>query len=118
MFANRHILVTGDQSPTAFAPSHLFPFALFFLYTHILTHSRTLLSLAASFQKTYDFKNIDKFHGTGAFNLTQYPEWDSLLNDLLFQPNDVMIVSAKQRQRGSKDNPYFKKQKVSWWWWS
>jgi hypothetical protein len=61
-------------------------------------------------QKKYEFQNLDSFHGTAAFNLTKYPAWDSILTDMIFQPPDVVIISAKRRGRGhggwSKDNPY------------
>ena len=58
----------------------------------------------------YHFNNLEKYHGTGAFNLTMYGSWDSILLDMLQQPPDVVIVSARRRGRGhggwSKDNPY------------
>ena len=61
-------------------------------------------------QTKFDFKNLESFHGTGAFNLTDYPEWDSMLLELMFTPPQVVVVSAKRRGRGhggwSKDNPY------------
>lgn len=42
--------------------------------------------------------------------MTKYPVWDSILADMLFQPPDVVIISAKRRGRGhggwSKNNPY------------
>ena len=58
----------------------------------------------------YHFNNLEKYHGTGAFNLTMYGSWDSILLDMLQQPPDVVVVSARRRGRGhggwSKDNPY------------
>lgn len=61
-------------------------------------------------QTKFYFKNLESFHGTGAFNLTNYPEWDSMLLELMFTPPQVVIISAKRRGRGhggwSKDNPY------------
>eukprot|EP00977_Amphora_coffeiformis_P023528 scaffold13527_cov202-Amphora_coffeaeformis.AAC.13 len=61
-------------------------------------------------QQRYNFANLEKYHGTGAFNLTEYGTWDAILLDMLQQPPDVVIVSARRRGRGhggwSKDNPY------------
>ena len=37
-----------------------------------------------------DFLNVQglmNYHGNGAFNITRYPTWDSLLLDLIHQPN-------------------------------
>jgi len=54
--------------------------------------------------------NLESFHGTGAFNMTLYPEWDSVLKQLLSQPPEVVIIQARRRGKGhggwSKDNPY------------
>jgi hypothetical protein len=56
------------------------------------------------------WKNLESFHGTGALNVTRFPSWSSVLMDVMQQPNDVVIVSAKRRGRGhggwSKNNPY------------
>ena len=53
---------------------------------------------------------MESYHGTGAFNLTKYPEWDSMLIEMMFMPADVVVISAKRRGRGhggwSKDNPF------------
>ena len=58
-------------------------------------------------EQKYEARNLDSFHGTGAFNLTKYPAWDDILTDLLFTPPDVVVVSTKVKRRGSKNNPYF-----------
>mmetsp|Transcript_1290 Transcript_1290/g.2163 ORF Transcript_1290/g.2163 Transcript_1290/m.2163 type:complete len:558 (+) Transcript_1290:3-1676(+) len=61
-------------------------------------------------------QNLGNFHGTGAFNVHMYPKWDSVLMDMLRQPNQKMIVSAKRRGRGhggwSKNNPYLQERWV------
>ncbi|KAK1741214.1 hypothetical protein QTG54_008466 [Skeletonema marinoi] len=61
-------------------------------------------------------QNLGNFHGTGAFNVQTYPTWDSVLIDILRQPNQKMIVSAKRRGRGhggwSKNNPYLQERWV------
>ena len=61
-------------------------------------------------QNRYNFSNLEKYHGTGAFNLTEYGTWDAILLDMLQQPPDVVVVSARRRGRGhggwSKNNPY------------
>ena len=41
---------------------------------------------------------MEHYHGTGAFNLTKFDEWDSILRDMLSRPSDVVIVSAKGRR--------------------
>eukprot|EP00804_Cyclotella_cryptica_P012736 CCRYP_019209-RB/>CCRYP_019209-RB protein AED:0.10 eAED:0.10 QI:0/0.5/0.33/1/1/0.66/3/272/356 len=61
-------------------------------------------------------KGLANYHGTGAFNVTKYPTWDSLLLDMMMQKNEKMIVSAKRRGRGhggwSKNNPYLQERWV------
>ncbi len=61
-------------------------------------------------------QNLHNFHGTGGFNPLTYPNWDSVLLDILKQPNQKMIVSAKRRGRGhggwSKNNPYLQERWV------
>ena len=32
-------------------------------------------------------QNLGYYHGTGAFNVTRYPTWDSVLLDMMQQPN-------------------------------
>jgi hypothetical protein len=49
-------------------------------------------------QETLDFKKIDSFHGTGAFNATNFPSWDSLFLDLVNRPTETVVV-FKSRQR-------------------
>jgi hypothetical protein len=57
-----------------------------------------------------EWGNLESFHGTGALNITRFPDWSSVFMDLMKAPNDVVIVSAKRRGRGvggwSKNNPY------------
>jgi len=56
-------------------------------------------------------QNLLEYHGTGASFVTGM-HWDVPLLELLEQPKDVMIVSAKRRGNGhggwSKNNPYLK----------
>ena len=56
-------------------------------------------------------KNLLQYHGTGASFVTGL-DWDRPFLEMLEQPEDVMIVSAKRRGRGhggwSKNNPYLK----------
>lgn len=53
---------------------------------------------------------MENYHGTGAFNLTKWNTWDSILDDMLNQPKSCVIVQAKRRGRGhggwSANNPY------------
>jgi len=55
--------------------------------------------------------NLLAYHGTGAGFVTGL-DWDRPFLEMLEQPKDVMIVSAKRRGRGhggwSKNNPYLK----------
>lgn len=61
-------------------------------------------------ENTYGFENLENYHGTGAFNLTKYNSWNTILKDMLHRPADVVVVSARRRGRGhggwSKDNPF------------
>lgn len=56
-------------------------------------------------------KNLLSYHGTGAAFVTGV-HWDRPILEILDQPEEVMIVSAKRRGRGhggwSKNNPYLK----------
>jgi len=61
-------------------------------------------------EETYELGDFTRYHGTGAINVTQWSEWDSILLDMLHRPTDVIVVSARRRGRGnggwSKNNPY------------
>lgn len=56
------------------------------------------------------WSNLEEFHGTGALNLTIYPEWDTSLLKMMEEPPVVVVVRAKRRGKGhggwSKNNPY------------
>lgn len=56
------------------------------------------------------WRNMVNYHGLGALNNTRFPTWDTVLLELMEQPEDVLVVSAKRRGRGhggwSKNNPY------------
>lgn len=56
--------------------------------------------------------NLLEFHGTGAFNLTQWNSWDTVFLDMMKQPSQKIIIQARRRGRGrggwSKNNPYLK----------
>jgi len=61
-------------------------------------------------EKTLDFPSIDNFHGTGAFNQTKFPEWDSIFLDCVDRPEEVMVMEVRQRRRQRKlsgHNDYF-----------
>lgn len=67
-------------------------------------------------QKTLDFTSIDNFHGTGAFNQTKFPEWDSVFLDCVDRPEEVIVVEMRQRRRQQKlsgHNDYFESLKSS-----
>jgi len=40
------------------------------------------------------------YHGTGAFDITKYPAWDSFFLELIQQPKTSIIIQAKRRGRG------------------
>lgn len=56
------------------------------------------------------WRKMATYHGLGALNNTRFPSWDSALLEMMEQPEDVVVVSAKRRGRGhggwSKHNPY------------
>jgi hypothetical protein len=55
----------------------------------------------ARFQWIEDFlgvKGLANYHGTGAFNVTKYPTWDSLLLDMIVQKNGAFSLPC-QRQK-------------------
>lgn len=60
--------------------------------------------------------DLGNYHGTGAINITKYPSWDSVLYDIMNQPNTHVTVSAKRRGRGhggwSKNNPFLEERYV------
>jgi len=61
-------------------------------------------------EKTLDFVNIEKFHGTGAFNQTTFPEWDSIFLNYMDRPDEVIVMQIGRRRRQRKlsgYNPYF-----------
>jgi hypothetical protein len=61
-------------------------------------------------------KNLGDYHGTGAINVARHRTWDSVLYDMMNQPNTHMIVSAKRRGPGhgrrSKHNPHLAERDV------
>jgi hypothetical protein len=86
---------------------------IFLLYN--LRDSATIRWLQETYQ---DLVNIEHYHGTGALNLTKWNTWDSILTDMLFRENQVVVISAKRRrgQGGwSKNNPYIKEVSVTLW---
>jgi len=67
-------------------------------------------------EKTLDFTSIDNFHGTGAFNQTNFPEWDSIFLDCVDRPEEVVVIQMRQRRRQRKlsgHNAYFESLKPS-----
>lgn len=39
-------------------------------------------------------QNLGNYHGTGAFNVTKYPTWDSILLDMMRQKNGMLVIFA------------------------
>ena len=54
--------------------------------------------------------NLLEFHGTGVFNTTRFPSWDSIILNMIQNPPERIIVQARRRGGGrggwSKNNPY------------
>lgn len=59
-----------------------------------------------------DWKNLEHFHGIGAFNLTRFPTWDTMFLEMMGMPEEIVVVSSRKRGPGhgggSKNNPYLK----------
>jgi len=60
-----------------------------------------------------------EYHGTGAFNLTRWGEWDSVFLEMMEQPVNKIIIEARKRggrgaMGGSKNNPYLKEKFVEY----
>jgi len=57
-----------------------------------------------------DSHNLLEFHGTGVFNTTKFPTWDSILLTMIENPPEKIIIQARRRGLGrggwSKKNPY------------
>ena len=51
-------------------------------------------------EENYELKNMEHYHGTGAFNLTKYNTWDAILLDMLHKPKKTIIIQAKRRGNG------------------
>jgi hypothetical protein len=44
--------------------------------------------------------NLEYYHGTGAFNMTLFPNWDSVLLKILTKPKTTVEVTRKSRRAG------------------
>ena len=54
-----------------------------------------------------------EYHGTGALDFRLFPEWDTFLQELMDQPEDILIIEVKSRAQNnglSKNNPYREKE--------
>ena len=61
-------------------------------------------------QKRLNFTGIDKYHGTGAFDHSKFPEWNSIFLEYVDHPEEIMIIEIRQRRRQRKlsgFNDYF-----------
>lgn len=43
---------------------------------------------------------MGNFHGTGAFNITKFPEWDSILNNMVTRPKETLVLQVQRRSNG------------------
>jgi hypothetical protein len=46
-----------------------------------------------------EFKNIDGYHGTGAFSIEKFPSWNSLFLELVDRPAETVVVVKRTRRR-------------------
>mmetsp|Transcript_36911 Transcript_36911/g.75285 ORF Transcript_36911/g.75285 Transcript_36911/m.75285 type:complete len:449 (-) Transcript_36911:415-1761(-) len=46
-----------------------------------------------------DVRNFLQYHGTGAFNTTKFPRWDTFLSQMMDMPSDVVIVRVGEKNR-------------------
>jgi hypothetical protein len=42
-----------------------------------------------------DAHNLLEYHGTGAFNRTKFPRWDSILSEMIQNPMEKIIIQAR-----------------------
>jgi hypothetical protein len=67
-------------------------------------------------ETTYEFRNLEMYHGTAGLDLQKYDSWDAILFDMIQRPNDTVVVSAKRRGRGhggwSKNNPFLEEVRI------
>eukprot|EP00970_Alexandrium_tamarense_P019247 scaffold13804_cov290-Alexandrium_tamarense.AAC.1 len=59
--------------------------ALFFI--SLLNNNTTNISTMQWIEDFLGVQNLGNYHGTGAFNVTKYPTWDSILLDMMRQKN-------------------------------
>jgi hypothetical protein len=65
-----------------------------------------------------NFLEMDKrvllsYHGTGCLDLERFSDWNCFFDELLEQPQDIVIVEIPSRGGGnclSKDNPFREKE--------
>jgi hypothetical protein len=48
-------------------------------------------------QEAVEFKNMGNFHGTGGFNITKFPEWNSILNNMVTRPKETLVLRVQRR---------------------
>jgi hypothetical protein len=56
-------------------------------------------------------KNLLQYHGSAALDLERFSEWDSVFQELIPKPADIVIIEIKTNGQGkglSKNNPYRK----------
>lgn len=46
-----------------------------------------------------EFKSIDSYHGTGAFDIEKFPSWNSLFLELVDRPAETVVVVSKRTRR-------------------
>ena len=73
--------------------SEFTPFFLFFLPSFVCLSNE---------QKQLDFKKIDSYHGTGAFNTTLFPEWDSIFLQLVMQDQETIIIEVEAQKKSHR----------------
>jgi hypothetical protein len=94
---------------------------------HQLLTQRSLQSLMFLMQQMRDPHTVEwlellsftnpgqllSYHGTGALDFRLFPEWDTFLQELIEQPEDILLIEIKSRAQNnglSKNNPYREKE--------
>ena len=65
-----------------------------------MASSLTFLSTKYNSQACLQTENLEHFHGTGAFNMTRYPKWDSVLLEMLSKPKATVVAHRTTRRAG------------------
>jgi hypothetical protein len=60
-------------------------------------NSSRLICYFHMLQQILEFEKLDRFHGTGALNLTHFPSWDSFFLQMMTMHTETVVVEAKEK---------------------